>query len=441
VRPGALLAVFTLLSAAVGMRIHNALHFPPEWGFDASFNWQYIEALRRDWYLPRPDTGWSTSDPPLYFALAALCMRLIPAPALVPWINTALGLGVAVLAAGLVRRLAPADPARAWLAAGLVLFLPAHVQMSAMVNEEMLAAFFIAAAIGLAAHPARSREAPGPALRRAVATGVAAGLALLSKLSGLLVTPACAAAYAYDALRSRSRTALARAALCCAVAAVVGGWFYARNRIEYGYFQPHGLAVHQLMRGMPPGERHLGDFVRIPLATFSDPQVLNPDLLRSVWGTTFASLWFDAHRFFLPTHSEAVRRLGTATLLLALLPTAAFLAGLGSGLRRVLRGDGASDVPLLALVALTLAGFALYAWQNPWFAVLKGTSLLGLCVPYATYASESLCRWSRRGRGAAAALGLLLGLLALCVLAGGTFQGVFVRSEYPGIPWQAVTQP
>ncbi len=423
-----------LLPLALAMRAHNALFFPPEWGFDASFNWQYIEALRRDWYLPRPDAFWSSSDPPLYYALAALCMRIVEAPALVPWLNTGLGLGVAALAAWLVRRLAAADPVRAWLAAGLVLYLPAHVQMSAMVNEEMLAAFFIALAISWAAHPERAREAPRPALRRAVAIGVAAGLALLSKLSGALVTPACAAAYAFDARRNRA--ALTRGALCCVVAAVVGGWFYARNRNEYGYFQPHGLPVHQLMQSMPPGERHLGDYLRIPLATFTDPQVLNRDLLHSVWGTTYASLWFDAHRFFLPTHSEAVRRLGSVTLLLALLPTAAFLAGMASGARRVRQGNGASDVPLLALVAGTLAGFAVYAWQNPWFAVLKGTSLLGLCVPYAAYSSESLCRWARRGPAFALVLGVALGALALCVVAGGTFQGVFVRTEYPGIHWQ-----
>jgi hypothetical protein len=250
------------------------------------------------------------------------------------------------------------------------------------------------------------------------------------------VTPACAAAYAFDA--RRNRTALTRGALCCLAAALVGGWFYARNRIEYGYFQPHGLPVHQLMRSMPPGERQLGDYLRIPLATFTDPQVLNPDLLHSVWGTTYASLWFDAHRFFLPTHSDAVRRLGSVTLLLALLPTAAFLAGVASGARRVLRGDGASDVPLLALVALTLAGFAFYAWQNPWFAVLKGTSLLGLCVPGAVYASESLCRWARWGPSLALVLGTALVALALCVVAGGTFQGLFVRTENPGIHWQPV---
>jgi 4-amino-4-deoxy-L-arabinose transferase-like glycosyltransferase len=440
VRSAALLAAFAAFPLALALRVHNALAFPPDWGFDAAFNWQYIEALRRVWHLPAPDAGWSTSDPPLYFALAALLMRIAPAPALVPWLNLALGLLVAACAAWLVRRLAPGDTARAALAAGLVLYLPAHVQMSAMVNEEMLASAFTALAIALAADPARAREAAGPALRRALGAGAAAGLALLSKLSGALAIAACAAAWLYDARRSRA--ALARAALCCALAALVGGWFFARNRIVYGYFQPHDLAIHgQLMWDMPPGRRELADYLRFPLATFRDPQVLNPELLRSVWGTTYASLWFDAHRMFLPTHSEGVRRLGAATLLLALLPTAAFLCGAVGGARRCLRGEGDADAPLLALVALSLAGYAVYAWQNPWFAVLKGTSLLGLCVPYGVYASESLCRWSRRGRAQALAIGALLAALAVCVVAGTAFQAVFVRTEYPGIPWRAPVSP
>jgi len=51
---------------------------------------------------------------------------------------------------------------------------------------------------------------------------------------------------------------------------------------------------------MPPGERSVGDYLRLPWATFLDPQVMNDDLLRSVWGTTYASIWFDSHRHFLP---------------------------------------------------------------------------------------------------------------------------------------------
>ena len=433
-RPVATLAVSVALPVALAVRVHNALTYPAHWGFDGTFVWAYIDALRQTWQLPAPDAGWSTSDPPLFYALAAALMDLLPAPALMQWVSVLLGLGIAAITARLVQRLAPADPGRAWLAAGLVLYLPAHVHMSAMVNKEMLAAFLGAAAVALVADPARPTEAPRPALRRALGAGVAAGLALLTKLSGAITTLACAAAYARDALRRRD--ALARGLLCCALSGLVGGWWYARNRIEYGYFQPHGLPIHRMMFGMPPGVRSIGDYLSFPLATFTDPQVLNPDLLRSVWGTTYASLWFDAHRFFLPTESDGVRWLGGVTLVLALLPTAAFLAGLAGALRRVARGDGESDMPLCALALLTLAGFAVYTWQNPWFAVVKGTSLLVLCLPYGVYASETLCRWMRRGRGAALLIGASLLALALCVVAGTTFQGLFVRLENPGIHWQ-----
>src|SRR5262245_18710265 len=160
-------------------------------------------------------------------------MRLVSAPALIPWLNTVLGIGIAALAFRLVRRLAPDDLPRAVLAAGLVLYLPAHVQMSAMVNEEMLGSFLTALALVCALDPARAHEPAAAGWWRAVGVGMAAGLALLTKLTGALATPACALAFAQDA--RRRRRALAQAALVCVVAGAVGGWFFLRNRIEYGY--------------------------------------------------------------------------------------------------------------------------------------------------------------------------------------------------------------
>ena len=225
------------------------------------------------------------------------------------------------------------------------------------------------------------------------------------------------------------------------VATLIGGWYYARNRIEYGFFQPHGLPAHERMFAMPPGERGVLDYLRVPRATWTDPQLLNPDLLRSVWGSTFATLWFDGHRFFLPRESEGARRLGGVTLALALLPTAAFAWGLLGGVRRVLRGEGRTDLPLLLLTGFTLAGYALYTWHNPWFAVVKGTSLLGLCLPFAFFASEALARWTR-GRGAGTvAIWLALAALAVCVSISGTFDAVFPKTEVSGLHWEPAPRP
>ncbi|MFQ5417461.1 MAG: phospholipid carrier-dependent glycosyltransferase, partial [Myxococcota bacterium] len=163
-RPG--IAAATLAVVAVAMRLNNAFRYPPDWGFDASYNWRYIYRMARDWALPHPSAGWSTADPPLFFTVSAALMAVSNfAVVLVPLFNTALGLGIAVLAFVLVREAQPERPLRALLAGWLLLFLPAHVHMSAMVSEEMLTAFFASLTVFLLARRGRDPQAPG--LRRA----------------------------------------------------------------------------------------------------------------------------------------------------------------------------------------------------------------------------------------------------------------------------------
>jgi hypothetical protein len=356
----------------------------------------------------------------------------------IPMLSALAGLAIIALAVALARRADPANPRRALLAGGLLLFLPAHIYMSAMVSEEMLAALFTSIALFALARP--DLVAGDPRRRRAAGVGLAGGLAILTKLSGALTVLAAAAVYTLDGWRrSALRPAATRIAVLALVTALVGGWFYARNRIEYGYFQPHGLSVHRLMFTMPPGERRVGDYLHLPLATWTDPQLLNPDLLRSVWGSTYATLWFDGHRFFLPRHDVSVQRLGTATLLLALLPTVAFAIGVGRGLRRAFRSPESVDPPLLLLLGITLAGYVFYTWRNPWFAVVKGTSLLGLSLPFAFYASEVLERWTR-GRGAAG-VWLLLAGLAVCATLSSSFDLAFQKTEISGLQWVPTEAP
>ena len=159
-----LLVVVGLAALGVAIRLNNIFRYPPDWGFDASFNWRYIYRMSRDWALPHPAAGWSTGDPPLYFAVSAAIFRGLEALGLrdlvviaIPLLSTLLGLALVWLAVSLVRRVDPDNPRRAWLAGGLLLFLPAHIQMSVMVNEEMLAALLTSLAIFALA----VRAAPG----------------------------------------------------------------------------------------------------------------------------------------------------------------------------------------------------------------------------------------------------------------------------------------
>lgn len=438
------------VAAGVALRVWNAFAYPTNWGFDARFNWEYLELLRGSWALPAPDAAWATSHPPAYYYLAAAVDAALGRPATseavsaIRLVGTLAGLAAVALAVLLVRRVDPGNARRAWLAALLLLFLPAHVYLSAMLNEEVLASALISAAVvgaALQLH-APASTSPRSDSRRAAGVGLATGLAWLTKLTGATALAATCAAYAADGWRRREgRAALRRVAVSGAIACAVGGWFYARNLAGYGYLYPHALPVHEVMLTMPPGARAPLDYVRVPLATFTEPQLLHPDLLRSVWGSTYATTWFDGHRFFLPRPGAGADAWGTAILLLALLPTAACAVGLARGTRRAWAGARGPDVPLLALVAFTLAGYVLFTWRNPWFAAVKGSYLLGLAVPFAFYASEPLAEWTRGGRVRAAAVWGALGLLFAAVALAFSFGLVFRKHEVPGLPWDPLPLP
>ncbi len=47
------------------------------------------------------------------------------------------------------------------------------------------------------------------------------------------------------------------------------------------------------------------------------------------------------------------------------------------------------------LVALTLAGYVVFTWNNPWFATVKASYLLGISIPFAYFASDVLADWTR----------------------------------------------
>jgi len=444
---GVLVAVVGL--AGVAMRVNNALRYRTANGFDAVENVEYVRLLMHSWALPAPDAGWAMSHPPLFYYASAALWHALAAVGLgdailvaIPLLSSAAGLATVAVAVALVWRWAPGDRLRSVIAGGLLLFLPVHVYMAAMVSEELLAALWMSLALLVAAPLCGTAgpDAPDDArLGRAAGVGGLVGLALLTKMTGVLAGVAVAGTWLLAARRTRAwGPALARCAVMGAVAGVVGGWFYVRNLVVHGYLYPQDLAVHEMMFAMPPGSRGLLDYLRFPLATFTDPQLLNADLLHSVWGGTWATVWFDGHRHFLP-RSVGASRAGTIITVLALLPTAGFAAGAWRGLRRALRAPGGLDTLLLVLTGLVLAGYVAFTWRNPWYATVKGSYLLGLSVPFAFYASETLARWVRPGGARALAVWGLLGALVLVVAVTFTIGPVFVKLDGPGLPWQPVS--
>lgn len=434
-----------ILALGIAIRVSNAFQYPINLGFDAPENWRYIHRLMHIWSLPAPGEDWSTSHPPLFYYLGALLSHLTgshsadPSAITIRLASSAMGLIPVGLAYALVRRVAPDDPWRAWLAAALLLFLPVQIYMSAMLSEEIISSALISIVIvGTCFEWMRPPEASSEkaSLWGAVALGIAGGLAILTKLSGFLVLAAAGGAALLSGLRSQQlRKAVSWSALLILTALLVGGWYYARNWINWGYLYPQDLQVHEVMFTMPPGERSVIDYIRVPLSTWTDPQLVNPDLLHSVWGSTYVTWWFDGHRHFLARESTSVTWAGTLILLLALLPTCAFFVGLFRGIQRAVRRPFGADLPLLVLCAIMVTGYITFTWGNPWFAAVKASYLLGLSVPFAYYTSEVLADWTRENRlRSRLACGTLAALL-IAILVVFTYGPVYWNWAGRGIEW------
>ena len=439
----AMAAVLVLGAVAIGLRFRNAWVYPLGMGFDAQGNWAYIDSLRSLWVLPDPETTWSAAHPPFFYALSAALSFVLghPEPHTVViatrFFSTAVGLGAIVAIMVWVRRFDPSQPERAWLSGALLLFLPVHIYMSAMLSEEILVSSLRTFVVLGVLTDLKGNSGVG----RAWIWGGLAGLALLTKLSGLLLVIAAGGAYLLAGWTGRGvRWGAVRGLALGLGAFCTGGWFYVYRWWTRGYFYPSGLEVHRIMFEMPPGQRTLSDYFSFPFSSLTGSDLLTADLIHSVWGSTYATIWFDGHRHFLPLEAPGLMLAGGVIGFLGLIPTVAFFIGSVRGARRMLKKANPIDGLLLGLIVFNLAGYALFTWRNPWFATLKGSYLLGLIAPFAIYASESLSagwRFLRDRAQVGASLGAA-GLLILWITVTLTFasEGVFSKREYPGLDWR-----
>ncbi len=136
----------------------------------------------------------------------------------------------------LAREAFPDRPGVAVLAAAANAFLPQFLFLSGAVNNDVAVAATSAWAMVVALRGLRL----GFDAKRSLALGALLGLAALSKLSGLAVLPVAAVAlWAWGRRERRMGQALRYGALVFGAAALVGGWWYARNWALYG--DPFGL--------------------------------------------------------------------------------------------------------------------------------------------------------------------------------------------------------
>jgi 4-amino-4-deoxy-L-arabinose transferase-like glycosyltransferase len=313
--------------------------------------------------------------------------------------------------------------------AALVFLCVPSVQMAgAMIGNEALASGLAALALlpilSLQADPGR----PGLALL----AGGLAGAAFATKASGLFVLAACAVPFLRVDL---DRSALRALAAAVAAAVVVAGPVYLRNLALTGSLFPTTgdvAAVRLTEDADVLRPRRAVDYLWVDPTCLVRPSIhhvagppsppprRNPSMT-NVWGLAYASTWYDAfgHRIPVAHHRDGVAA-GPLLAILGVAPTVALLYGLALALRGAWRTRGRSrDAPLVAMWLTGLAAFVAFTWITPTLSAAKGSYLLALGVPGATFFARAVSVLGRRARGFVLAVASAAALVSAIVFSEG----------------------
>jgi hypothetical protein len=232
-----------LLLAGVLLRISMRFRYKPAWGYDSSAHWDYVEWLIEHRSLPpilMDNSGiFEAFHPPLFYAVSAVLAACGMKPANVAWVSILAGSArLALIWWGLERYL----PRQIWArrsALALAAVLPASVHLEGMLTAEPLNGLF-AAGVMVVAPPLLTRPTSPRWALRALAAGCLLGLALLTKISGLVLAAGLASTLAlalWHERRSGVRHLLLRIrplAIVFATCIALCGWYYARNVSQFG---------------------------------------------------------------------------------------------------------------------------------------------------------------------------------------------------------------
>jgi hypothetical protein len=269
---------------AVVARVHDVTAYPAIYDFDASGHATNVVDLL-ELHLPNP-RSWCGSHPPLYYAIGAVLWRLLPQSVPVHVTLRLLSAGAWVATVGLIwrslRRLA--SEADAAVVGALLLGVPGIVIVSCMMTNDALCALFVTGAV------VRLLEAPGDGAldtRHAAFTAVLAGLAAMTKATGIAAIGMAAGFYAWRSRHSPSR-ALLNVLVVGLVSAAIAGPHYAR------LFSSLAGSPYHILGGIA-GSQEKEAIGAVVLAAAP-----GKELFPSLPALFHASMWGDPTAVFLP---------------------------------------------------------------------------------------------------------------------------------------------
>jgi hypothetical protein len=334
-RPTASMVRWMLLSSWVIMAVNNIGKIPPDIGMDIKWHMQYVTYVFEKMRIPLATEGWQMFQPPLFYGLSAVVYKVFMTVFSSEYSEYALRIiplfcGIAQVEL-CYRALRYAYPTRNDLQiVGTVMggLLPMNLYMSQFVGNEPLAAFFTAVVILFVFRMLSSPSAPSG--RDLVLTGLFLGLAVLTKMSAmLLVLPVAVFLLCKSAFHERDKKMLIRASsrvivFVFGVAFLVSGWYYIRNWIEMGQLFITGWdSSRNIVWWQDPGYR-----TPRQLFTFGE-SLFYPAYSAAVgfWDGLYSTFWMDGYlsAYNRPPWNYSLM---LSSAWLSLLPSAAILTGM-----------------------------------------------------------------------------------------------------------------
>jgi Tfp pilus assembly protein PilF len=278
------------------MLIHNAPLLPRYAGFDALSHFEYIRFLLERHTLPFASDGMVMYNPPLYYAVAATLLRMagyaVTSPSSAELLRlVAVGGGIAqlLLLAASLRLVFPDNRRAQALGIAFAAALPANVYLWHYVTNEWLVGLLASASVYATL---RVIYAPRVTPAGCAIIGLCLGMALLAKVTALLVAPFLFGAVAFRLWQDRSsaRTAIGSLLILVATTLAVCGWQYGRVWLHFGkpivggWDRESGLAWWQ-----DQGYVTFSHFLRFGGAVF------NPvfGARTGFWDGLYSTLWAD----------------------------------------------------------------------------------------------------------------------------------------------------
>ncbi len=420
--PFARIVPLSIFAVSAGLNVWNTARYAPGPELGRSFDWNghvaYIQHVARHWTTPLALDGWQMYQPPLYYYLAAMVYRVTGGDATpelslraTQYFGCLSGIGLSVIAWLFARRFRPDDVPAQWIALGCATFLPMTLYMNPLITNEVFSSTVIAGSLYLFW---RASERQSLSWKSAASLGLVAGLALLSKFTGLFTLAAGCALLGLRAVTRRSKRDWGVLAVCLGVALIVSGWFYVRNALVFGDpFIGNWDVASGFHYEQKPSYRTLHFYLQFGQAFFQHPQE-TPWLS---WADgNYASMWADTHgRVFRAEDTREYFLMGLM-LLLAALPTTVMVVGGWRTLMSVwARPAWNGDLLLLAVPVWTWGALIRFTLEIPTYSTVKAWFFLSLVPVLGVYlirGREALPLWAR---GILDGTIAILGLLAVVV--------------------------